>query len=152
MRIHTYAGGGDVQTHPDVAPGAPLRECIVVEVDELVYRVGDEAALDIEQTVFALFGEEPGHVIRHHCREIAVTVSYAGQDQKFSVHPAEHVKRLQKRAAKAFQLDAATSADLAMRLPGATTDLVASYPIGAYVPRGTCAVTVDLIHVTRPQG
>ena len=153
MRIHAYgAGDSNPVTHPDVAIETVLRELVIIETDEAIYRVGDGAELDIEQTVVVLFGEGPGHVIRHHCRSIAVTVSYAGQDQEFTVHPAEHVSRVLKRAVDAFKLDAATSADVALRLPGATTDLFAQYPIGAYVPRGTCALVADLIHVSRPQG
>jgi hypothetical protein len=61
-------------------------------------------------------------------------------------------KHVRAKAIEALQLDAATSADLVLRLPGATTDLAASHPIGSYVPKGTCCLTVDLVHVLRPQG
>ena len=35
---------------------------------------------------------------------------------------------------------------------GTTQDLVVTNPIGAYVGRGTCSVTLDLVHIVRPQG
>lgn len=153
MRIHTYAAGtSGAVTHPDVAPEVVLRELIVIETDEVVYRVGDEVEIDVEQTVFELFGETPGHVIAHPCRTITVTVSYAGEDKDVTVHPAAHVKRVRAKAIEAFRLDAASAADLVLRLPGATSDLPLPHPIGAYVPKGTCAVTVDLIHAVRAQG
>lgn len=153
MRIHTYAAGASgAVTHPDVAPEVVLRELIIIETDEFVYRVGDEVEIDVELTVLELFGEAPGHVIAHRCRTVSVTVGYAGEDKDITVHPAAHVKRVRAKAIEAFQLDRASAADLVLRLPGATTDLPMSHPIGAYVPKGTCAVTVDLIHAVRPQG
>jgi hypothetical protein len=117
-----------------------------------VYRVGDGLEIDIERTVVEIFGELPGHVITHRCHTVAVTVSYAGQDVELTVHPAVRVKDLRVKAIEALQLDAASSADLVLRLPGETTDLAASHPIGAYVPKGTCSLIVDLVHVVRPQG
>ena len=153
MRIHTYAAGaGRAVTHPDVASDVVLTELIVVETDERVYRVGDGLEIDIERTVVEIFGELPGHVITHRCHTVIVTVSYAGQDVELTVHPAVRVKDLRAKAVEALRLDAASSADLVLRLPGETTDLAASHPIGAYVPKGTCSLTVDLVHVVRPQG
>lgn len=153
MRIHAYAAGAEgAVTHPEVAPDTVLRELLILETDECVYRVGEEAEVDVERTVIDLFGDAPGHVIAHRCRTISVTVSYAGQDRLLTVHPAVHVKRVRTQAIKEFNLDRGSSADLALRLPGATDDLVLSHPIGAYVPKGSCGITVDLVHLVRPQG
>lgn len=153
MRIHTYAAGaGGAVTHPDVAPEVLLRELVVVETDEFIYRVGDEVEIDVERTVLELFAEESGHVISHPCRTISVSVSYAGEDKDVLVHPAAHVKRVRAKAIEAFAIDSASAADLVLRLPGSTTDLPLQHPIGAYVPKGTCALTVDLLHAVRPQG
>jgi hypothetical protein len=71
---------------------------------------------------------------------------------ELTVHPAAHVKDVRAKAVEELQLDAGSSADLVLRLPGATTDLDPSHPIGSYVPKGTCELTVDLVHVVRPQG
>ena len=153
MRIHTYTAGTEAAvTHPDVVPELPLRELVIVEADERVYRVGGEVEVDIQVTVLELFGTEPGHVIVHHCREITVTASYAGQDTVVSAHPAAHVKHVRAKAVEKLKLDPAASADLVLRLPGSTNDLVLTSPIGAYVPKGTCSITVDLVHQVRPQG
>jgi hypothetical protein len=153
MRVHAYtSGAGTAITHADVAPNLTLKELIVIKEDELVYRVGDGLVIDIERTVVEIFGDQPGHVITHRCHTVTVTVGYAGRDLELEVHPAAHVKHVRERAIKALQLDAGSSADLVLRLPGATTDLVASHPIGSYVPAGGCCVTVDLVHIVRPQG
>lgn len=153
MRIHTYtAGTRGAVTDPDVSPETRVRDLVTVEVDELVYRVGDEAELDIELTIVEIFGPEPGHLIVHHCREIAVTVSYAGTETQLTVHPATHLKQVRARAIAALGLDAGSSADLILRLPGSTEELSATNPIGTYVPKGTCALTLDLLHLVRPQG
>lgn len=153
MRLHTYtAGSGAAITQPDVDPQTPLREIIVVEADEAVFRVGDEVEIVLDVTVVELFGDEPGHVIRHHCKAVAVTVEYGGIAKEVKAHPATRVSEVRKEAVKAFELDPATSADLVLRVPGSTEDLVATAPIGAYVPKGSCALTVDLVHVVRPQG
>jgi hypothetical protein len=41
---------------------------------------------------------------------------------------------------------------LVLRLPGSDQDLDLTQPVGAVVPKGTCSVTVDLVHTVRPQG
>jgi hypothetical protein len=129
-----------------------LKDLIVIEKDEVVYRVGDGLEIDIERTVVEIFGELPGHVIAHPCRSIAVTVSYTGREIELKVHPAALVKQVQAEAIEKFKLDAGSAAELELRLPGATTELVTSHPIGSYVAKGTCRLTVDLVHVVRPQG
>jgi len=153
MRVHVYSGGSQgALTHPDVPPATRLRELVTVEVDELVYRVGDETEVDIKLTIVELCGNEPGHVLVHHCREVAITVSYAGTIAELHVHPARHVKQVQAMAIAALALDAGSSADLILRLPGSTEELTVTSPVGTYVPKGTCALTLDLVHLVRPQG
>lgn len=153
MRVHTYTAGTEAAiTHPEVSPDVRLRELVVIEAEDRVYRVGEEVEIDIEVAVIEIFGTEPGHVIVHHCREIAVTASYAGRDELVTVHPAVHVKHVRAKAIQELKLDPAASADLVLRLPGSTTDMVLTSPIGVYVPKGICNITVDLVHQVRPQG
>ena len=153
MRIHTYSAGTQgALTHPDVPPETCLRELVTVEVDEVVFRVGNEAELDVELSVVELFGAEPGHVIVHHCHEIAVAVSYAGTEKRLTVHPATSVNAVRTKAIAAFSLDAGSSADLILRLQGSTEELPTTNPIGVYVPKGSCALALDLVHLLRPQG
>jgi hypothetical protein len=153
MRIHAYAAGaGGAVTHPEVADEMVLKDLIVIETDERVYRVGDGLEIDAKRTVVEIFGELPGHVITHPCHRITLTVSYTGQDIELTVHPATLVKHVQAEAIEALKLDSGSAAELELRLPGAMTDLAASHPIGSYVPKGTCRLTVDLVHVVRPQG
>jgi hypothetical protein len=153
MRVHTYTAGAEAAvTHPDVKPEVRLRELLMVEADERVYRVGDEVEVDLDLTIVELFAADPGHVIVHPCREIAAAVSYAGQDRIVNAHPATRVRDVRAKAIAEFGLDAGSSADLVLRLPGSTADLVLSNPIGTYVPKGTCSVTLDMVHLVRPQG
>lgn len=153
MRIHTYApGAGGAVTHVDVAPDVVLRELLVVGTNEYVYRVGDEVEIDVERTVVDIIDEEVVHVITHPCRSITVIVSYAGDDKDITVHPAAHVKRVRAKAIETFEIDPASAADLVLRLPGSNDDLPLQHPIGTYVPKGTCGLTVDLVHAVRAQG
>jgi hypothetical protein len=153
MRIHIHgAGDQGVVTHPHVEPDTVLRELLVIEAEERVYRVGDEEVVDIDLTIAEIFNEGPGHIVTHPCREIAVTVSYAGHDVEFSVHPSVRVKDVRERAIDALDVDAGSATDLVLRLPGAAEDLNASAPIVSYVPGKPCSVTIDLIHAVRSQG
>jgi hypothetical protein len=153
MRIHIYcAGSQGAVTHPDVSPDARLRELVTIGTGEVTYRVGHDGEVDVDRTVAEIFGTEPGHVIVHHCREIAATISYVGTDKLITVRPGALVKDVRTEAITALRLDPASSADLILRLPGSAEELKATSPIGAYVPRGTCALTLDLVHLVRPQG
>jgi hypothetical protein len=153
MRIHSYtAGAQSAVTHPDVAPDTRLGELITIETGELAYRVGHEAEIDVQLTIIEIFGTEPGHVIVHACREIAVTVSYAGTVRLLTARPWLPVSEVRAEAIAALELDPGSSADLVLRLPGSGAELTVTSPIGAYVPAGTCTLTLDLVHVVRPQG
>jgi len=153
LRIHTYSAGGQAAvTHPDVQPGTLLRDLLAPQNGDQVYLVGQEAEVDADRTAGEVFGDQPGHVISHHCRQVTVTVTYSTRDELVTAHPSTLVKKVRAEAIKELELSPAESADLVLRLPGSTEELVATNPIGAYVPKGTCAVTLDLVHAIRPQG
>jgi len=153
MRIHTYAADGGGAHTREVEPGARLREVLVIETDdELVYRVGDESEIDLDVTVAEVFGQEPGHLITHSCRKVAVTVVYAGAEKIVKVHPAVRLRKVRAKAVDEFDIEPADAADLALRLPGRDQDLDLAMPVGAIVPKGTCSVSLDLVHTVRPQG
>jgi hypothetical protein len=153
MRVHTYkAGSPAAVTHPDADPATRLTHLVSVEADEHVFRVGDDVEIDIELTVAELFGTAPGHVLVHHCRQVTVSVSYVGAEKEFEVRPSAHIKKVRAKVIAAFGLDPATAADLVLRVPGANEDLPSNSPIGAFVPKGSCAVQLDLVHLVRPQG
>ncbi len=153
MRIHSYtAGAQSAVTHPDAAPDTRMGELITIETGETAYRVGDGAEIDVQLTILEIFGTEPGHVIVHACREIAVTVSYAGTVKVLTARPWLPVSDVRAEAIAALELGPGSSADLVLRLPGSGDELTVTSPIGAYVPAGKCAVRLDLVHVVRPQG
>lgn len=153
MRIHTYAAGsGAAVTHPDVDPRTRLREVAAVEEDEFVARVGDDVEIDVKLTVVEIFADEPGHVIVHHCKSVAVTVDYGGAHTVVHTHPGTRVRDVRAKAIKQLEIDAAGAADLVLRVPGASEDLPPAAPIGAWVAKGSCELTVDLVHLVRPQG
>ena len=136
MRIHTYApGAGAAVTHPDVAGDTKLHELVILEVDEA-----------------ELFGSGPGHVVRHRCRRIEVTVAYAGTETTVVAHPSTHLRTVRAEALDALSIDAQVGADLVLGLPGTLGDLPLAAPLGSYVAPSTCAVTFDLVHLHRPQG
>ncbi|MFJ3799890.1 hypothetical protein ACIPSJ_26850 [Streptomyces sp. NPDC090088] len=152
MRVHTYRSGRDGAETGEVAAEARLADVVVVEADEKVYRVGDEAEIDVELTVVELFGDQPGHVVVHKCRRIEVTVAYGGAERTVQAHPATRVRKVREEAVKAFGIPSSDTADLVLRLPSTTTDLRLTDPVGAIVPAGSCAVALDLVHAGRSQG
>jgi len=153
MRIHTYsAAGSAVLTHSEVSPSSRMRELLTLEADDIAYRLDEEVELDIDATVAEIFGDNPGHVIVHPCRAIAVTVSYAGSQVRITTAPSTRLKRVRVKAIAEFELSDTVAADLVLRLPGSTDDLPATSPIGVYAPKGTCTAALDLVHLVRPQG
>jgi hypothetical protein len=153
MRIHTYSAGSETATtHPEVSPSTRLRELVISETDTVAYQVGNDVEVDVELTVTEIFGDGNGHVIVHPCREITVTVDYAGTDKVIRARPSARIGEIRSRAIAELGLDPQSSADLVLRLPGTTEELPEASPVGAYVPRGTCALTLDLVHASRPQG
>jgi hypothetical protein len=157
MRVHAYAAGTPTaSTHPDVDGVTRLRELVVIEAADVAYKVGDGTEVDVELTVAEIFGGGPGEVIVHGCREITVTVDYTGKGVPVRARPSERLSGVRARAVQELVrehgLDPKQAADLVLRLPGTTAELPEASPVGAYVPRGTCALTLDLVHAVRPQG
>jgi hypothetical protein len=153
LRVHTYLAGAQAAvTHPDVAPGTPLHNLLAPQNGDRLYVVGQEAEIDPAREVGQIFGDQPGHVIAHHCHQIEITVDYSTRDKLVTAHPSTLVEDVRAKAIEKFEFSPAESADLVLRLPGSTEDLVATSPIGAYVPKGICTLTVDLVHAVRPQG
>ena len=153
MRVHAYGPGTRTAvTRPDAAGETRLRELVIIEADEAVYQVGGHDEIDIQLTVAEIFGDGPGHVIVHSCREIIVTVDYTGKSVIVKAPPPERVGDIHAQAVRELRLDPAQSTDLVLRLPGTTEELPDDAPVGAYVPKGTCALTLDLVHAVRPQG
>jgi hypothetical protein len=157
MRIHTYAAGTPTaMTHPDVDGGARLREFVVIEAADIAYKIGDGTEIDVDLTVAEIFGGGPGEVIVHGCKEITVTVDYAGKTVPVRARPSQRLSEVRAQAVhelvQQYGLDPKQAADLVLRLPGTTAELPEASPVGAYVPRGTCALTLDLVHAVRPQG
>jgi hypothetical protein len=157
MRVHAYAAGTPTaSTHPDVDGGTRLREVVVIEAADIVYKVGDGTEVDVELTVAEIFGGGTGEVIVHGCQEIAVTVDYTGKSVPVRARPSERLSAVRAQAVQELVrehgLDPKQSADLVLRLPGTTAELPEASPVGAYVPKGTCALTLDLVHAIRPQG
>ncbi|MET7971253.1 hypothetical protein [Micromonospora sp. NPDC005305] len=152
MKIHHFAAGEAVAQTREVAPDVRLSDLLVLERDERLFVVGDEAELDVTATVEAALAGRPGHVATSACHQIAVTVGYAGADKVVKVHPATRLRAVRKRAIEAFGISHGAAADLVLRVPGETEDLDLNAPVTTIVPRRTCSTTVDLVHTVRPQG
>ncbi|MFF0467234.1 hypothetical protein ACFYPX_07270 [Micromonospora zamorensis] len=152
MRIHMFTTGDAVAQTREVEPDVRLGDLLVLEEDEKAFAVDDEAELDVTATVEAALAGRPGHLATSACRQIAVTVGYAGADKVVKVHPAIRLRQVRKRAIAAFGISQAAAADLVLRLPGETEDLDLNTPVTTIVPRRTCSAMVDLVHTVRPQG
>jgi hypothetical protein len=153
LRLHVYeAGAPSPVSHSEVPPKTILRELLVVEETETLYRVGTEEIIDLDIEIVALFTGGPVHVIKHHCNELKITVSYTGNTVELKFHPAAHVKKVRAEAVAALGITPAHAADLELRIPGTEDDLDPAKPIGAYVPKGACELALDLVHIVRPQG
>jgi hypothetical protein len=157
MRVHAYAAGtATASTYPDVDAGTRLREIVVIEAGDIAYQIGDGTEVDIELTVAEIFSGGPGEVIVHGCREITVTVDYTGKSVPVRARPSERLSDIRAKAVEELVrehgLDPEQAADLVLRLPGTTAELPEASPVGADVPKGTCALTLDLVHAVRPQG
>lgn len=153
MRVHVYKqGSSNALTHADVAPTKRLDEIVELNIDERVYRVGSMEELALEATFFEIFGDESGHVIVHGCKQITISVSYAGAQVELEEHPSTQVAEVFTKAIRSLGIDSGSSVDLTLRQPGSSEDLDAVKPIGTYVPKGTCSLILDLVHIVRPQG
>ncbi|MFC7279218.1 hypothetical protein ACFQS1_35100 [Paractinoplanes rhizophilus] len=152
MRVHVFAAGVGVADTREAEPHVRLAELVAVEEDEKVYPVDEEGELDLDLTLEALLTGRPGHLAVSTCREVAVTVGYAGRDEVVRVHPATRLRRVRRRAIEQFGISPADAADLVLRVPGGAEDLDLTAPVSSIVPKHTCAVTVDLVHTVRPQG
>src|ERR1022692_1780863 len=151
MRVHAYAAGTPTaSTHPDVDGGTCLRELVVIEAADIAYKVGDGTEIDVELTIAEIFDGGPGEVIVHGCREIMITVDYTGKSVPVRARPSERLSDVRAQAVQELVrqhgLDPKQSADLVLRLPGTTAELPEASPVGAYVAKGTCALTLDLVH------
>ena len=154
MRVHAYgAGTRTAVTHPDAAGKSQLRELVIIEADETAWQVGGDIEIDVELTIAEIFGDGPGgSLIVHGCREITITVDYTGTAVAVKARPSERAGEVRAQAIRELRLDPGQSADLVLRLAGTTEELPEGSPVGAYVPKGTCALTLDLVHAIRPQG
>lgn len=153
MRVHSFSGGsGFVITHPEAPPDQPIAELLDMKDNECAYVVGSDIALDPKVTLAEVFPGGIGHLLTHRCREVKLTAGYAGHTAHLDVHVATLVSVVLKQAAHDLKIDPATAADLVIRVHGSTEDMVLTNPIGAYLDKGDCQLTVDLVHVVRPQG
>ncbi|MEY2474056.1 MAG: hypothetical protein QOK28_3385 [Actinomycetota bacterium] len=153
MRLHRFsAGTGSVITHPEAPPDQPIGQLLDIEDGESAYVVGSDIALDINLTLAQLFPGDVGHLVTHRCRDAKITAVYAGHRARLDVHVATLVSGVLDQAVHDLKIDAATAADLVIRLHGSTEDMVLTNPIGAYLDKRNCQLAVDLVHVVRPQG
>ena len=152
MRVHVYAAGAGAAQTQEVEPDLRFSDLLGLEEDEKVFLVDGESELDVTATVEGALGGRPGHLAKTTCREIAVTVGYAGVDKVVKVHPSTRLRRVRKRAIEVFEISAADAADLVLRVPGGTEDLDLNAPVTTIVPKRTCSAMVDLVHTVRPQG
>lgn len=153
MKLHLYQPGSLTATTISIDDEtSSLRSALQVGADEIIYLLDSDEGLDADATVIEVFGKKPGVVIKHHCREVHVNISYAGSVKHITVKPAVTVQRVLGKAIKKFEIDASQAADLALRVPGRDEDLATTTPIGSLTLEKHCDLDLDLVHAVRNQG
>lgn len=154
MRLHLYTAGDPAPTtHADLPDDRRVREIVEIEGTERVFRLGSDIEIDPDLTVIEAFGPGGNTAVKHSCRNIAVSVDYAGRRILLEhVHPAVRVSDVEKRALRQLEVDPSQSASLELRRRGTEDVLNGPAPIGAYVKHGECQIELDLVPVKRNQG
>lgn len=152
MRVHVYDAGVQAPTTlTDVAPDAPAVEVLQVEVGEMIATATGITVIDTTITIGEILGEASGHVVRHPCRQVAVTVRYTGVQHTFELTPSTLLRTVLQDAVTRFGIDPDHAASLTLRQAGNTvTELSDVLPIGALTT--DCTLVLDLGHIVRPQG
>ena len=153
MKLHLFQPGSPTATTISIDDERlSLRTVLQVGADEVIYLLDGDEELDPDATVIEVFGKKPAVVIKHHCREVRVNVSYAGSVKHIAVKPAATVQRVLRKAIKKFEIDPSQAADLAFRVPGHDEDLATTTPIGSLTLDKHCGLDLDLVHAVRNQG
>ncbi|MGT2427503.1 MULTISPECIES: hypothetical protein [Actinomycetes] len=152
MRVHVYDAGVQTPTTlTDVAPDVPAVEVLKVEIGEVIVTAAGVTEIDTTITIGEILGVAGGHVVKHPCRQVGVTVRYTSVQHTFELTPSTLLRTVLQDAVTQFGIDPDQAASLTLRQAGnAVTELSDVLPIGALTTE--CALVLDLGHIVRPQG
>lgn len=153
MRLHVHTGNnGQVRTVPDAPAASSVADHVDVAAGVSVFVVDDIGReLDTTVPLADAFGQGIGRVVTHAGRQISVHVHYAGAAANLTVSPGLRLAAIREQAISQLGIDAASAADLGLRLPNAAEDLPLDTPI-ASIAKGANHVDLELVAMVRPQG
>lgn len=143
--------------HFDQTTGLKEIVTTLLDGDEGFLFLGDsEDPLDLSMKLGELGIEKHGHIHANRCRQVTVTVDYAGQSKSHKFPPTAKVKAVKNWAVKQdwqTPIDPAEQPKFALFLPDGDSDaLPEARRIGTYLAKGKCDVTFELAYQERQQG
>jgi len=108
--------------------------------------------VDIDLTIDVLEIHRHRHVHRHHCRHVAVDVSFVGRDKRHKFSPATTIGVVTQWARKKFKLDPDAAAEFVLQIAGTQTQPRSDEHLGELVAKTMCSISFELVKEETPQG
>lgn len=100
-----------------------------------------------------MLGDHESKILhRARCRQVHVTVRYAGRTLQEEFGPGSTLSRIERWAERTLGIDPADAAHLSLQIAGSTERPPASTHIGSLVSSSSCAVAFDLLPSDRVNG
>lgn len=120
-----------------------------------LFLADEEKPLDLDKTLAELGIDKQGHIHTATCRQVKVSVEYAGQSLQHQFPPTVQIKAIQHWAVGQKwnpPIDPAERSKFALFLPGDPDPLQEANRLANYVPATGCGVTLELAYRSRQQG
>lgn len=137
---------------PDVKRACASRLGIDIDAETLVFLEDDEAPLDEVTTLGSLDGTHGVRLHLHHCRRIAVKVTYSGRTVEHAFGPGTTVGAVKRRAAEKLGIPKDDAAELMLQIAGTREQPDIDMHIGTLAACPACAISFDLVPSPRIQG
>ncbi|MEB3286893.1 MAG: hypothetical protein VKJ04_05265 [Vampirovibrionales bacterium] len=115
-----------------------------------------EEPLDLAITLDEVGIKKHGHIHANRCRQVDVTVEYAGQSKSRKFPPTAKVKVVKEWAVRQDwepPIDPAERPKFALFLPETDSEALSEASrIGIYLTKGKCSLTLELAYQERQQG
>ncbi|ABF51780.1 hypothetical protein [Sphingopyxis alaskensis] len=144
--------GGSLEVQHQKAESFDLAH-IKRKLDE-VFGAGHLFLEDGDEPIAADHKVEGGSIFVHHnrCKQIEVTVRYAGKAFEHGFTPGTTLKKIKRRAEKKLDIDPADAVELSLQLAGTTERPDEATHVGSLAQPKTCAVAFDLVPSDRING
>jgi hypothetical protein len=122
------------------------------EPDEIDDGADEHAPVDITLTLAVLDIERHRHVHAHHCRHIAVEVSFGKKPRRHRFAPNTTVDTAAEWARRKFHLDPALAHEYVLQFCNSTEQPRSTEYLGDLVKGETCSLCFDLVKEITPKG